>query len=145
MKRLHLIVLLCALAYVAAAQKSEIYQTEKGAIGGFDPVAFFDEARPVAGKDELVHFWNDAQWHFSTQANLDLFKANPERYAPQYGGYCAFGMSRGYKAETDAEAWTIVDGKLYFNYNKSVQKQWLGNQRAFIEKADSNWPSVKKQ
>ena len=72
-----------------------------------------------------------------------MFKANPEKYVPQFGGYCAYGTSRGYKAETDPEAWTIADGKLYLNYNLEVRATWNANQAEFINKANANWPTVK--
>jgi hypothetical protein len=80
-----------------------------------------------------------------SSSNRELFKTNPEKYIPQFGGYCAFGMSRGYKAETQPEAWTMVDGKLYLNYNKKVREEWNKNQVDFISKASSNWVKVKDQ
>jgi hypothetical protein len=76
---------------------------------------------------------------------MEDFKANPEKFAPQYGGYCAYGMSKGYKAPTDPQAWTIAGDKLYLNYNKDVQQTWSKSQQEFIEKADKNWPEIAKK
>ena len=125
------------------AQKSATFIHSGKAIRGYDPVAYFTEGKPANGDDKLVYKWNNADWYFSSQTNLDLFKANPEKYAPQYGGYCAFGLSNGYKAPTDADAWTIENGKLYLNYNLQVREDWNKERKQRIEKADANWPHVK--
>lgn len=130
-------------ASISFAQKGEIFVTDKGAINGYDAVAYFTEGKPVIGLEKLAYEWRGETWHFASEKNLDLFKEAPEKYAPQYGGYCAFGMSRGYKAKTDPAAWTVVDGKLYLNYNTDVKSDWVKNQKEFIEKADKNWPTVK--
>jgi YHS domain-containing protein len=130
---------------VIAQKLPEVYSTDAGAIQGYDPVAFFKESKPVMGSKDLHYSWNDASWYFSTQENLDLFKANPETYAPQYGGYCAYGTASGHKATTQPETWTIVNNKLYFNYNTNVQKLWNKNQKGLIDQADKNWPTVKKE
>lgn len=127
----------------AVAQKSETFVQSGDAIRGYDPVAYFTESKPVKGNEKLVYKWNNANWHFSSQENLDLFKASPEKYAPQYGGYCAYGLSNGYKAPTDADAWTIDNGKLYLNYNKEVRDMWNKERKERIEKANKNWPQVK--
>jgi YHS domain-containing protein len=87
--------------------------------------------------------WKDATWHFSSPANLNAFIKDPERYAPQYGGYCAYGMAGGYKAPTEIDTWTIVNGKLYFNYNQKVKDTWSRDIPSYIQKADANWPTVK--
>ena len=92
------------------AQKSSTFIEAGKAIRGYDPVAYFTLGKPIAGADSLVYKWNDANWHFSSAENLNLFRENPEKYAPQYGGYCAYGLSNGYKAPTEANAWTI-DGE----------------------------------
>jgi YHS domain-containing protein len=126
-----------------SAQKSATFIQSGKAIRGYDPVAFFTENKPVKGEDKFVYKWNNADWYFSSQKNLDLFKASPEKYAPQYGGYCAFGLSNGYKAPTDADAWTIENGKLYLNYNTDVREMWKKEKKDRIEKADKNWPGVK--
>ena len=86
----------------------------------------------------------NATWHFSSAENLSLFKAEPEKYAPQFGGYCAYGMADGHKAPTQPDAWTIVDNKLYFNYNKEVLAKWRENRDESIKKAVDNWPTVRK-
>jgi hypothetical protein len=106
-------------------------------------VAYFTNGEPVKGSDDLVYYWNNANWHFSSQKNLDLFKTNPYKYAPQYGGYCAYGLSRGYKASTKPEAWTIDNGRLYLNYNLSVRSDWDKNRQERILKADNYWPEIK--
>ena len=124
-------------------QKSETFLESGKAIRGFDPVAYFTESKPVKGTEKFVYRWNKADWYFSSQQNLELFKANPEKYAPQYGGYCAYGMSDGHKAPTDADAWTIVNGKLYLNYNADVKKEWSKDSLQRIKKADANWPEQK--
>lgn len=123
--------------------QGEVFIKPDGAIQGYDPVAYFKESKPVKGKKEFQHEWKGATWYFSSAQNLKDFKAAPEKYAPQYGGYCAWGMSRGYKAPTSADAWTIVDGKLYLNYDTDVRKKWDGDQKGHIKKADANWPTVK--
>lgn len=137
--------ILVALGIVSHAQKPEVFSTERGAIGGYDPVAFFKESKPVPGKPELVFHWNDADWHFASQENLELFKANPEEFAPQYGGWCAYGTAAGHKSPTVPETWAVIDSKLYFNYNTAVQKLFNKNQKGLIEQANKNWPAVKKE
>lgn len=125
------------------AQKASTFSYSGKAIRGYDPVAYFTEGKPVKGNDSLVYEWNNARWHFTSQKNLELFKAAPEQYAPQYGGYCAYGLSNGYKAPTDPNAWTIENGKLYLNYNLQVRTEWNKDREVRIEKANKNWPAVK--
>ena len=125
------------------AQKSSVFNPPEGAIHGFDPVAYFKESKPVKGNKLYTYAWNSATWYFTNQQNLDTFKANPERFAPQYGGYCAYGLADGHKAPTDPQAWLIADGKLYLNYNKEVQGMWKKKQAEYIQKADKNWPALK--
>lgn len=145
MKTLFLLALAFFIQTVAFAQKPEVYLANGKAIGGYDPVAYFTEKKPVKGKDEFKSVYMEANWYFSSAANKKLFDANPQTYAPQYGGYCAFGVAGGYKAKISPEAWTVVDNKLYLNYNLNVQKDWLKDQNGMIKKADSNWTTVKKQ
>jgi YHS domain-containing protein len=130
--------LLLVLALPAAAV-DEVFQTEQGAIRGYDPVAYHVENRPVKGRAEFSHRWNGANWRFASAANRALFAADPARYAPQYGGYCAFGTSRGYKVSTDPDAFAIVDCKLYLNYSKPVQTTWNRDRPGYIATADRNW------
>jgi YHS domain-containing protein len=125
------------------AQKSAVFEKSGKAIRGYDPVAYFTDGKPVEGKDEFVYNWSNANWYFSSQQNLNLFKTNPGKYVPQYGGYCAYGLSRGYKASTVPEAWTIDNGKLYLNYSLSVRNDWDKNRQERIQKADSYWPQIK--
>lgn len=115
------------------------------AVRGYDVVAYFTESRPVEGKRDFSHKWNGAEWHFSSAKNRDLFAANPEKYAPQYGGWCAWAVSQGYTASIDPQAWRIVGGKLYLNYSKSVQQQWAQNVAGNITKGDRNWPDIKQK
>ena len=112
------------------------------AIKGTDPVAYFTQGRPVAGSSSFTYSWNGATWRFSSAANRDKFAANPTAYAPQYGGYCAWAISQGYTADIDPSAWKIVNGKLYLNANKSIQRRWEGNQSTFISQANQKWPSI---
>ena len=125
------------------AQASQVFKTDNGAIGGFDPVAYFKEGKPVVGLKENAVEWNGANWYFSSKENKESFEKNPERYAPQYGGYCAFGTAEGHKAPTQPDAWSIVDNKLYLNYNKKVQSDWKKDQAGYIKMANINWPAVK--
>lgn len=115
------------------------------ALGGYDPVAYFQEGKPVKGKKEFEHEWNGAKWHFSSAANRDLFTANPEKYTPQYGNFCAWGMSQGKFFDGDTEVWKVVDGKLYVNFNKDIEKTWVTDIPCFIKKANDNWPRMQKE
>ncbi len=112
------------------------------AINGYDTVAYFTVGKPVAGRDNLVHEWMGAKWKFSSQANLDLFKAAPEKYAPQYGGYCAFGVARGYLVKVEPDQFTVREGKLYLNFDADVQAQWLKDPAGFIKTADGRFPML---
>jgi len=129
----------------AFSQSPEVFTTDEGAIHGYDPVAYFKGGKPLKGKKEFSILWNGAQWSFSSKENLEAFRSHPEKYTPQYGGYCAYGASEGHKAPTEADAFTIVNDKLYLNYNKDVKTKWSENQKERIVKADQNWPSLKKQ
>lgn len=113
------------------------------AIEGTDPVAYFTEGRPVEGSDAFEYEWMDATWRFASAANLEAFKADPEKYAPQYGGYCAWAVAQGYTASIDPEAWRIEGGKLYLNYSKDVQENWEQDVPGNIAKGDANWPDIR--
>jgi YHS domain-containing protein len=137
-------VVLIALIMMGCATRSEVFVSKNGrAINGYDPVAYFLREKPVKGMPEFKHKWNGATWYFSSLENKEAFIANPEGYAPQFGGYCAFGVSNGYKAPTDPEAWTILNNKLYLNYNTDVRDEWFKEKDERIRKANSNWDQVK--
>ena len=112
------------------------------AVSGYDPVAYFTQGKPIEGQSTLEYEWNGATWRFSSDENRAAFKASPETYAPQYGGYCAWAVSQGYTAKSVPDAWRIVDGKLYLNYSKDIQKRWAEDIPGNIAKADANWPKV---
>lgn len=112
------------------------------AVGGYDTVSYHTGGEPVRGSRDFRTEWNGAEWRFASQENLDLFLADPEAYAPAYGGYCAWAMAQGYTAKGDPEVWRIVDGVLYLNFDRSVQEMWLEDIPGFIEAANANYPSV---
>jgi YHS domain-containing protein len=144
MTRLFVFIMLFSAATVHA-QKAEIFQKDGVAIKGFDVVAFFTESKPVMGEEKISYEWKGARWLFSSSANMESFKNDPEKYAPQYGGYCAYGMADGHKAPTETDTWTIIDNKLYFNYNRKVKEMWWKDSKGFIEKANANWPVLKNK
>lgn len=109
------------------------------AIQGYDPVAYFTEGRAVRGKSNYFFTWNDARWLFANAEHRDRFAADPERYAPKFRGYCAYGMSMGKQVAADPQEWTIVDGRLYLNYNRKTRDIWREDQTALIKKAEKNW------
>lgn len=114
------------------------YKANGIAIRGYDTVAYFTQGQPVEGVSDYAIQWMGATWHFSSQENLDVFVESPESYAPQYGGYCAYGVAQGYLVKIEPDQWTIVDGKLYLNFDKSVQKKWLKDIPGFVSKADAS-------
>jgi len=136
--------LFCVTAAFAGKVDS-IYKDGSGAaIRGYDPVAYFTEQKPVKGSEQFRYSWMGATWLFASAANRDQFAANPAQYAPQFGGYCSYAVSRGHTASIDPEAWRIVDGKLYLNYSKGVQKTWEKDVPGNIQKAHQNWPALHK-
>lgn len=142
-RSIQFIVVFLLLTATVFGQQSPVFAPDHQAIRGFDPVAYFTESKPVKGKADLTYIWQDVTWSFANQANLDAFKVNPETYAPQYGGYCAYGLSEGHKAPTDPDAFTIVDDKLYLNYNPKVKTIWSKDRDARIKTADGNWLKLK--
>ncbi len=128
----------------ALAAKPNIFTGLKSgvAVAGYDPVAYFTENMPVKGKSSITLNHGGAQWHFASAANRKAFKANPAKYAPQYGCYCAYAVSQGYTAKGEPKVWKIVDGKLYLNFSKGIQRRWLRDIPGYIMSAKANWPSV---
>ena len=134
---------ICALS--AQAADPAIYETKKGAIRGADPVAYFSlEAgdKAVDGTDEHTYEWQGATWKFANAENRDKFIADPEKYAPQYGGYCAFAVSHNFTKSVKPDVWEIVDGKLYLNFNRTAYRKWKKDVDGSIERGDANWPTV---
>jgi YHS domain-containing protein len=123
----------------------KVFYSEEGvAIRGTDPVAYFTQNKPVKGKPEFTYKWGNANWQFASAQNRDLFAKNPAKYAPQYGGFCAWAVSQGYTASTDPDAWKIDNGKLYLNYNSAVQWGWQKDVSGNVAKGDKNWPALAK-
>ena len=115
------------------------------AIDGYDPVAYFTLSKPVKGTREFTFEFEGATYRFASAEHREQFAKAPAKYVPQYGAFCAWAVSRGYTANTDPLAWRIVDGKLYLNYNASVQKQWEQDIPGNISKADTNWPALSRK
>ncbi len=128
----------------ASAGEDPVYTswTNSRAVSGYDTVAYFTEGTAVKGKKEFSTEYMGAEWRFSTQANLDAFLAGPTKYAPQYGGYCAWAAARGYTASGDPKEWKIVEGKLYLNYDARVKAKWEKDIPGFIEKANKVFPTL---
>lgn len=112
------------------------------AVSGYDTVAYFTQSKAVKGLKKFSYEYQGEDWYFSNNQHLALFKQDPEKYAPQYGGYCAFAVAKNDTASSDPEQWTIENGKLYLNYNADIKQQWLAEKTNFIIKADQNWPHV---
>ena len=134
--------MLLLLTASAAHATPPVFQKGGVALGGYDPVAYFTDSAPVEGDDRYTHDWNGATWYFSSEENRNAFAAEPERYAPRYGGYCAYAVSQGYTAKTEPDAWTIHEGALYLNYNRSVMAKWRRDKESYIAQANDNWPAV---
>ena len=134
-----------AVLFTTGAQAGEqVYSDWLGrAIKGYDSVAYHTVGKPVQGNSDFELEWNGATWRFASTQNRDLFKADPEKYAPQYGGYCAYGVSQGYKVKIEPDLWAIIEGKLYLNYSQSVQETWNKDRPGYIAKAEATWPDIK--
>ena len=126
----------------ALAAKEPVFSTGDGAIRGYDPVAYFIDGQPVKGSRDISFAWNGAVWHFSSEENRATFTSSPEKYAPAYGGYCAYAVANGYTATTDPEAWSVVNGRLFLNYSQGVKRRWEKNISGYIKSGDENWPEV---
>lgn len=112
------------------------------ALSGFDPVAYFTQNKPVKGNKKFVFKYKGAKWYFSTAENLEKFKSNSDKFAPQYGGYCAWAVAQGNTAEGNPNHWTVYNDKLYLNYDETIQNKWLNKIEHFVSDADKNWPHV---
>jgi len=128
------------LAHTARSEELKL------SISGYDPVAYFTDGKPVQGKSEIEYLWHKLRWRFANEAHRNLFVKEPDRYTPQYDGYCAMGVSAGEAARKDTvdpEAWAIVDGKLYLTHISQAMDDWRKNPADYIKQADANWPAVK--
>lgn len=134
---------LLLVSFAVKGQDAGIFNKKGIAINGYDPVAYFIKGKATQGKAEFAADWKGVQWLFESSGNRKIFLDNPEAYAPQYGGYCAFGASDNHLAPTDPQAWTIIDHKLYLNYNPSVKREWLSDTARRIPLADAYWKGLK--
>lgn len=134
-----IVIFLSIISLTAFGQDSSYFTTKEGAIKGYDPVAYFTKGQAVQGQKNISHQWQDVIWHFENEENKKLFVANPEKYAPQYGGYCAYGWAKGYAVKIEPDAWAVVGGKLYLNYSKGIQKDWDKDRPGYIIAADKNY------
>lgn len=140
-----LMAVVSASTFAQTTKSAKKVNSENGlAIQGYDPVAFFESSKAIEGKKEISTEYNEAVYFFSSETNKELFLKNPSQYEPQFGGFCAYGMSEGYEAPIQPEAFTIVDNKLYLNYNLRVKSMWSKEQASRIEKANMNWKKIKK-
>ncbi len=141
----HLLAALVVYGLSATAFAGEFYEAGGAAIKGFDPVAYFKENKPVKGSQAHTASHKGSLFRFASAANRDAFAAEPDRYAPQYGGFCAYAVAKGYKAKIEPDAFTIVQGKLYLNYDQRIQAEWRKDIPGYVRQADRNWPEVSKK
>ena len=137
-----LLLILCGNFSLAFA--ADINKTRDGvAIEGYDPTAYFTESRPVRGDSAHSHQWGGATWYFASEQARKLFTQNPEKYVPQFGGYCSNGLADDHKIGADPKNWRIIDGKLYLFFSDYGREQWSGNVKSLIEAADETWQELK--
>jgi YHS domain-containing protein len=136
---------LAMLACAGIAAAGEFFEHDGVAIRGYDPVAYFTEGKPVRGSPDIKAEYKGSTFHFSSKAHRDAFVADAAKFAPQYGGFCAFGVAGGYKAATQPAAFTVIDDKLYLNYNRDIHRQWSGDIPGYVKSADRKWPDVSRQ
>ncbi len=132
-------------ALSASAADPDIFANKRGAIRGADPVAYFSLQpgdKAVYGTDEYAYEYMGATWKFASAENRELFIADPEKYAPQYGGYCAFAVSHNFTKSVKPDVWEIIDDKLYLNFNRRTYKKWAKDKPGSINRGDENWPTV---
>ena len=138
--------ILLVLSFLLAATTVDAdtlqYATDRGAIDGYDTVSYFTNGRPERGNPNITAEWNGVEWHFVSQEHRDAFIENPQKYAPEYGGFCALGMAHGGGVPTNPEAWTIWNGKLYLNMIDEVRTTWLYSPDKLIERADRKWQAM---
>ena len=143
---MRLIAALCFVLLGATVSANENIYTgwfSNKAVNGYDTVAYFTQGKAVKGNPELRYKFMDVQWYFTSEEHLELFKKNPDKYRPQYGGFCAWAVGeKKQKAPGDPNFWKIVDNKLYLNYDASVQQKWQADIPGFIRKANENWPKM---
>ena len=144
MKRFYLFVLFAVLALPVFAQNQTLLNLDKTgvAIQGYDPVAFFTDNKPVKGDEKFLVKHGGAIYFFASKEHRDLFKADPAKYEPVFGGYCAYGVSRNKLVEIDVDAFQIVDGKLLLQYSKGVRDDFNKDTKGNLAKADANWPAL---
>ena len=123
---------------------AEFFDRNGLAIDGYDPVAYFTEQKSVKGSPEFRSDYKGSTFQFVSAAHRDAFMADPEKFAPQYGGYCAYGMAKGYKAKIDPAAFSVIHGTLYLNYSDAVRTRWLSDVPGYVQQADANWPETMK-
>ena len=135
---------LALAAVTASAGPQPVVNVSRGqlALRGYDAVAYWTDGRSIRGVASFTHRWNGAEWRFSSSANRDAFAKDPSRYAPRFGGYCAYAVSRGYTADGDPNVWRIVDGHLYLNYSKRAQVLWEEDIPGNVVRGSRNWPGV---
>ena len=137
--------LVSLLMMAPLASAGDFFEVDGVALGGYDPVAYFEVGQPTLGLEALNHQYQGSTFRFSSQENRRKFIAAPEKYSPQFGGFCALGTANGYKVKTEPDAFKVVDGKLYFNYNRKVLEMWTQDQAGYIKRANGNWPEVSRQ
>ena len=146
MLRSLLVLIFCFVSYVSYAADAPFYSHhKKGALKGADVVAYYslkEGDKAVLGRDEFTYEWRGATWKFSSEENRRLFSENPEKYIPEFGGYCAYAMWLGFTNSILPNSWTIIDDKLYLNHNRFTKKRFLKKPEEFIEKAKANWPQA---
>ncbi len=141
--------LLAALALLTAtaalAEPAAHLNVQKGgvAVHGYDPVAYFTVGKATPGKAEFTAVHEGATYRFASAENLATFKADPARYAPQYGGWCAYGVAKGVKADGDPNVWKVVDGKLYLNVNPNIGRKWSQDIPGYLKRSEAEWPKIK--
>jgi len=144
MKRVLLTIILVVLAMPVLAQTKTLLNLDKAglAIQGYDPVAFIADGKPLKGKPELGFRHKGALYYFATKEHRDAFKADPTKYEPAFGGYCAYGVSRGKLVEIDVDAFQVVDGRLLLQYSKGVREDFNKDTKGNLTKAEANWPTL---
>jgi YHS domain-containing protein len=147
MKKFCFALLTLLLAFPALAETKTLQNLDKSgvAIKGYDPVAFFTDGKPVKGKPEFLAHHDGALYYFASQEHRDLFKADPAKYEPVFGGYCAFGVSKNKLVDIDVDAFQIMDGRLLLQYSKGVRDSFNKDAKGNLAKANVNWPTIVKK